>query len=94
MLTDKVQINMINFEEKIRKEVMESIDLSVDVSDEEIQKLIRSKIIELAKIQPISLTDRKKMETGISYAVFDYLDQQRHDLPEVAEVSFARDLYG
>ena len=46
---------MINFEEKIRKEVMESIDLSVDVSDEEILKLIRSKIIELAKMQPISL---------------------------------------
>lgn len=62
MLTDKVQINMINFEEKIRKEVMESIDLSVDVSDEEILKLIRSKIIELAKIQPISLSDRKKVE--------------------------------
>ena len=35
---------------------------------------------------PQSLADRKKMETGISYAVFDYLDQQRHDLPEVAEV--------
>ena len=62
MSTDKVRINMINFEEKIRKEVMESIDLSVDVSDEEILKLIRSKIIELAKMQPISLSERKKIE--------------------------------
>ena len=87
MLTDKVQINMINFEEKIRKEVMESIDLSVDVSDEEIQKLIRSKIIELAKIQPISLTDRKRVEGHVfnSLRKLDVLEDLLKD-EEITEI--------
>lgn len=87
MLTDKVQINMINFEEKIRKEVMESIDLSVDVSDEEIQKLIRSKIIELAKIQPISLSDRKKVEGHVfnSLRKLDVLEDLLKD-EEITEI--------
>lgn len=87
MLTDKVQINMINFEEKIRKEVMESIDLSVDVSDEEIQKLIRSKIIELAKIQPISLADRKKVEGHVfnSLRKLDVLEDLLKD-EEITEI--------
>lgn len=35
---------------------------------------------------PISLADQKRVETQTSYAAFEYLDQQRHDLPEVAEV--------
>jgi ABC-2 family transporter protein len=35
---------------------------------------------------PISLADKKRTETQMSYAVFEYLDLQRHDLPEVAEV--------
>ena len=87
MLTDKVQINMINFEEKIRKEVMESIDLSVDVSDEEIQKLIRSKIIELSKIQPISLTDRKRVEGHVfnSLRKLDVLEDLLKD-EEITEI--------
>ena len=87
MLTDKVQINMINFEEKIRKEVMESIDLSVDVSDEEIRKLIRSKIIELAKIQPISLSDRRKVEGHVfnSLRKLDVLEDLLKD-EEITEI--------
>lgn len=87
MSTDKVQINMINFEEKIRKEVMESIDLSVDVSDEEIQKLIRSKIIELAKIQPISLSERKKVEGHVfnSLRKLDVLEDLLKD-EEITEI--------
>lgn len=87
MSTDKVRINMINFEEKIRKEVMESIDLSVDVSDEEIQKLIRSKIIELAKIQPISLADRKKVEGHVfnSLRKLDVLEDLLKD-EEITEI--------
>lgn len=87
MSTDKVQINMINFEEKIRKEVMESIDLSVDVSDEEILKLIRSKIIELAKIQPISLSDRKKVEGHVfnSLRKLDVLEDLLKD-EEITEI--------
>ncbi|WP_042148874.1 ABC transporter permease [Paucisalibacillus sp. EB02] len=35
---------------------------------------------------PIPLDAKKSSETNSSYAVFEYLDQQRHDLPEVAEV--------
>lgn len=35
---------------------------------------------------PLSLADKKRIETQTSYAMFDYLDQQRHDVPEVAEV--------
>lgn len=87
MLTDKVQINMINFEEKIRKEVMESIDLSVDVSDEEILKLIRSKIIELAKMQPISLSERKKVEGHVfnSLRKLDVLEDLLKD-EEITEI--------
>lgn len=87
MSTDKVQINMINFEEKIRKEVMESIDLSVDVSDEEILKLIRSKIIELAKMQPISLSERKKIEGHVfnSLRKLDVLEDLLKD-EEITEI--------
>ncbi|WP_047985943.1 hypothetical protein [Ornithinibacillus californiensis] len=36
--------------------------------------------------EPVSLKDKKRAETNTSYAVFEYLDLQRHDLPEVAEV--------
>lgn len=87
MSTDKVRINMINFEEKIRKEVMESIDLSVDVSDEEILKLIRSKIIVLAKMQPISLSDRKKIEGHVfnSLRKLDVLEDLLKD-EEITEI--------
>ena len=87
MSTDKVRINMINFEEKIRKEVMESIDLSVDVSDEEILKLIRSKIIELAKMQPISLSERKKIEGHVfnSLRKLDVLEDLLKD-EEITEI--------
>lgn len=35
---------------------------------------------------PETLVQKKRIETQVSYAAFDYLDQQRHDLPEVAEV--------
>ncbi|MBP3728560.1 MAG: CpaF family protein [Pseudobutyrivibrio sp.] len=78
---------MINFEEKIRKEVMESIDLSVDVSDEEILKLIRSKIIELAKMQPISLSERKKIEGHVfnSLRKLDVLEDLLKD-EEITEI--------
>lgn len=36
--------------------------------------------------EPATIQEQKRMETGISYAVFDYLDQQRHDIPVVSEV--------
>ena len=78
---------MKNFEEKIRQEVMESIDLSVDVSDEEILKLIRNKIIEQAKIQPISLADRKRVEGHVfnSLRKLDVLEDLLKD-EEITEI--------
>ena len=78
---------MINIEEKIRQEVMESIDLSVDVSDEEILKLIRNKIIEQAKIQPISLADRKRVEGHVfnSLRKLDVLEDLLKD-EEITEI--------
>ena len=78
---------MISIEEKIRQEVMESIDLSVDVSDEEILKLIRNKIIEQAKIQPISLADRKRVEGHVfnSLRKLDVLEDLLKD-EEITEI--------
>lgn len=35
---------------------------------------------------PVPLDKKKAIERDTSYAVFEYLDLQRHDLPEVAEV--------
>ena len=66
---------------------MESIDLSVDVSDEEIFKLIRNKIIEQAKIQPISLADRKRVEGHVfnSLRKLDVLEDLLKD-EEITEI--------
>lgn len=36
--------------------------------------------------EPLTLQEQKRFETQTSYAVFDYLEMQRHDLPEVEEV--------
>ncbi|WP_242824250.1 CpaF family protein [Pseudobutyrivibrio ruminis] len=41
---------------------MNTIDLSVDVSDDEILKLIRNKIIEKSRTCPMNLSDRKRVE--------------------------------
>ncbi|MBP3261590.1 MAG: CpaF family protein, partial [Pseudobutyrivibrio sp.] len=66
---------------------MESIDLSVDVSDEEILKLIRNKIIEQAKMQPISLADRKRVEGHVfnSLRKLDVLEDLLKD-EEITEI--------
>lgn len=55
-------MNMKNIENEIRQEVMNTIDLSVDVSDDEILKLIRNKIIEKSRTCPMSLSERKRVE--------------------------------
>ena len=41
---------------------MNTIDLSVDVSDDEILKLIRNKIIEKSRTCPMNLSERKRVE--------------------------------
>ena len=55
-------MNMKNIENEIRQEVMNTIDLSVDVSDDEILKLIRNKIIEKSRTSPMNLSERKRVE--------------------------------
>ena len=55
-------MNMKNIENEIRQEVMNTIDLSVDVSDDEILKLIRNKIIEKSRTCPMNLSERKRVE--------------------------------
>ena len=35
---------------------------------------------------PLTMYDKKKMEMQLSYNVFDYLNLERHDIPEVQEV--------
>ncbi len=56
---------MINLENDIRHEVMNEIDLSYDVSDEEILRLIQNKIIEKSKSVPVSLKDRRIIENHV-----------------------------
>ena len=53
---------MKNIENEIRQEVMNTIDLSVDVSDDEILKLIRNKIIEKSRTCTMNLSERKRVE--------------------------------
>ena len=55
-------MNMKNIENEIRQEVMNTIDLSVDVSDDEILKLIRNKSIEKSRTCPMNLSERKRVE--------------------------------
>ena len=56
---------MDNLEEELRKRVIEEIDLSQDISDEEIQGIIKRQIINLAGEMPISLRDRKYLESHV-----------------------------
>ena len=58
-------MNMKNIENEIRQEVMNTIDLSVDVSDDEILKLIRNKIIEKSRTCPMNLSERKRVEGNV-----------------------------
>ncbi|SFH76411.1 pilus assembly protein CpaF [Pseudobutyrivibrio sp. OR37] len=78
---------MINIEDEIRCFVMNSIDLSVDISDEEILKLIRNKIIEISRNQPISLADRKRIEGHVfnSLRKLDVLEDLLKD-EEITEI--------
>ena len=77
----------IDLEEEIRLSVMDSIDLSTDVSDEEILSLIRERIIDRGKILPISLADRKVIESHVfnSLRKLDVLEDLLND-EEITEI--------
>ena len=88
MTIDKVLKNyMDNLEEEIRLEVMDAIDLSIDMSDEEIFNLIRQRIIEKSKRYPISLQERKRIETHVfnSLRKLDVLEDLLND-EEITEI--------
>ncbi len=72
---------MDNLEEILRREVMDAMDLSMDISDEEIRKIIQNKIIELGRKTPVSLQDRKRMETHVFNALrkLDVLEDLLND---------------
>lgn len=78
---------MDNLEEEIRLEVMDAIDLSIDMSDEEIFNLIRQRIIEKGKRYPISLQERKRIETHVfnSLRKLDVLEDLLND-EEITEI--------
>ena len=88
MTIDKVLKNyMDNLEEEIRLEVMNTIDLSIDLSDDEILNLIRQRIIEKSKQYPISLQERKRIETHVfnSLRKLDVLEDLLND-EEITEI--------
>jgi len=70
-----------NIEDEIRVQVMDEIDLSYDVSDEEIHKLIKEKIILKARQYPISLKKRQQIESHVfnSLRKLDVLEDLLND---------------
>ena len=56
---------MPNMEQLIRERILSKIDLSFDISDEEIKGLIRTEIIDKSKETPMSLKERKIIENRI-----------------------------
>ena len=88
MIIDKVlETKMDNVEEEIRREVMDAIDLSIDLSDQEILELIRKRIINKSKIYPISLKERKRIENHVfnSLRKLDVLEDLLND-EEITEI--------
>ncbi|SET14295.1 pilus assembly protein CpaF [Pseudobutyrivibrio sp. C4] len=83
-----MQLNVTDdLEKEIRQEVMNAIDLSIDVSDEEILTLIKNSIIEKGKNRPISLADRKRIENHVfnSLRKLDVLEDLLND-EEITEI--------
>ena len=78
---------MDNLEEVVRREVMDAIDLSIDVSDEEIRRLIREQIIRKGKEISISLEERSQIETHVfnSLRKLDVLEDLLSD-EEITEI--------
>ncbi len=78
---------MVNLEEEIRVQVMNEIDLNYDVSDEEILKIIKKKIVEKSKAVPISLGERQTIESHVfnSLRKLDVLEDLLAD-EEITEI--------
>ncbi len=78
---------MANIEEQVRIEVMNEIDLSYDVTDEEILRLIKNKIMEISKSIPVSLSQRQTIENHVfnSLRKLDVLEDLLAD-EEITEI--------
>lgn len=77
----------VSIEEEIRRQVMDEIDLSYDVSDEEILRLIKEKVIIQARAYPISLKERHQIENHVfnSLRKLDVLEDLLKD-EEITEI--------
>ena len=78
---------MDNIEEQVRIEVMNEIDLSYDVSDDQIHQLIKNKIMEKSKSVPVSLVQRQTIENHVfnSLRKLDVLEDLLAD-EEITEI--------
>lgn len=78
---------MEKLEEQIRLEIMNEIDLSYDVSDEDILQLIKEKIIAKSKLVPVSLSQRQQIENHVfnSLRKLDVLEDLLAD-EEITEI--------
>lgn len=56
---------MNNLEDEIRYAVMDEIDLTSEISDEEIRELIRNQIIQISRQRPVSLKERISAENHV-----------------------------
>ena len=66
MLMEKMKLKCVDsLEEEIRRQTMDEIDLSYDVSDEEILRIIQEKIILKSKTTPLSLKERQHIENHV-----------------------------
>ncbi len=76
-----------NLREEIRARILEEMDLTRDIDDEEIRQIIRRQIIHAARDRPLSIYERVQLEREIfnSLRKLDAL-QELLDMPGVTEI--------
>ena len=78
---------MDNIEAQIREEVMDAVDLSIDISDEQLLRLIKEKIIQKGRSFPVSIKERRRIEAHVfnSLRKLDVLEDLLND-EEITEI--------
>ena len=76
-----------NLREEIRQRILEGMDLSRDIDDEEIRRIIRREIIHAARDRPLAIYERVRLERELfnSLRKLDAL-QELLDMPGVTEI--------
>ena len=76
-----------NLRETIRMRILEGMDLSRDIDDDEMKRIIRQEIIHAARDSPLSIQERVRLEREIfnSLRKLDAL-QDLLDMPNVTEI--------